>query len=557
MAFRGGGGGADRQPNRYFNRYSRPKRRLYDSTDFHDYYVSDRDSLPPDTKRARPTASDYTGAVPLLAEPRRSPSPETPIMEPEYPGRTPPPPAFISWAPVPRDPPDTKRAWPPTVSDYNGAVSFLAEQRRSPSPETPIMEPEYPGRTPPPPAFISWAPVPRDPPDTKGAWPPTVSDYNGAVSFLAEQRRSPSPETLVTEPEYPGRTPPPPAFLSWALVPRDSPDADSGSEISESIMIRRGDERFSAAPPPVAADMKRTASGLAIRSDILEPCALIRLLEDEEAANRVRDHLATFRRYNRDSKHERILRSIINPRSMAAEYPLDDASLQSIFSAANEIFFNGRLSQRVVWDWSHDSDKMFHSDVIGNTAVRTASKRGFETLIVLSAPILLNQKYSRRLLISTFLHELIHSYLFICCGFRARRGGGHTEGFHTIAKLIDDWAGPDSQLYLSKMEADLDGCFRLEGQPAPALFDHGSPPPLDVISPCSGYDEHCRNTYSPDPDHYSKDDPRWDYPRAGRPFQPGAGCPGDDFGPTYVYTDDMPPMAAPHMSLAPRSSPRY
>lgn len=214
--------------------------------------------------------------------------------------------------------------------------------------------------------------------------------------------------------------------------------------------------------PPAGAGMERTASGHSISDDLTDHrSASTELLEDAAAAHRVREHMTTFKRRNPDSKHERVLRNIISPKSAASTYPLDNEALESIFLAANEIFFHGRLSQRVTWDWSHSSSPHYDSSVIGTTALRRASKRGFETLIVLSSPILQDRKYSRRLLISTFLHELIHSYLFICCGFRARHCGGHTPGFHSIARLVDDWAGPDSLLYLSKIEADL-SCFRAE-----------------------------------------------------------------------------------------------
>jgi hypothetical protein len=235
--------------------------------------------------------------------------------------------------------------------------------------------------------------------------------------------------------------------------------------------------------------MERTASGHSIRPDPVERCASTELLEDQEAAQRVRDHLAAFRRRNPDSKHERILRSIISPRTRpthrhrrhfshrggsptdrggdgqeeAESYPLDNAALESIFSAVNEIFFNGRLSQRVTWDWSHSSSTRYDSSVIGTTALRraAASTRGFETLIVLSSPILRDPRFSRRLLISTFLHELIHSYLFICCGFRARWCGGHTPGFREIAAIMEEWIGEAAGLYLSRVEADLE-LFRID-----------------------------------------------------------------------------------------------
>lgn len=238
--------------------------------------------------------------------------------------------------------------------------------------------------------------------------------------------------------------------------------------------------------------MERTASGLSISADTFERTASTELLDDAVAAQRVRHHMDTFRQRSPDSKSERILRSLINPKPYAAEYEIDNEALESIFFAANEIFFNGRLSQRVTWDWSHSSSPQYDSSVIGTTALRRASKRGFETLIVLSSPILQDRKYSRRLLISTFLHELIHSYLFICCGFGARRYGGHTPGFHTIAKLIDDWAGPDSFLYLCSMEADLE-CFRVKEEEGGGGGHHGGhgqgnmPEPYHHVYPCSGF----------------------------------------------------------------------
>ncbi|KAK4158794.1 hypothetical protein QBC43DRAFT_187532, partial [Cladorrhinum sp. PSN259] len=218
---------------------------------------------------------------------------------------------------------------------------------------------------------------------------------------------------------------------------------------------------------PAQVPMERTASGLSISLDPTSRCGSTELLDDLTAAQRVRDHLSNFRRRNPDSKHERILRSIITPRTRNPP-PLDNDSLLSIFSAANEIFFNGRLSQRVMWDWSSPSDAQNDPKVIGTTALRKAVQnqnkgKGFETLIVLSSAILKDKRWSRRLLISTFLHELIHSYMFICCGFGARDEGGHTRGFREIAKLMDDWCGGEegAGLYLGRVEADL-SLFREE-----------------------------------------------------------------------------------------------
>ncbi|KAK6215001.1 hypothetical protein QIS74_08020 [Colletotrichum tabaci] len=224
--------------------------------------------------------------------------------------------------------------------------------------------------------------------------------------------------------------------------------------------------REQTSPPPDPADaevsssqMERTASGLSISSDTniysAENDEDVRLLDDDAAARLVEDRLHLGRRRTKDTQHERILRSLIRPRSREAEFSIDNAALESILSAANEIFFHNSLSQRVTWDWSHASSAQYKDHIIGTTALRRSKMGGFETLIVLSNPILKNKKYNRRLLISTFLHELIHSYLFIKCGVKARECGGHTVGFRRIAELIDLWAGSDN-LHLRNMEADLD-----------------------------------------------------------------------------------------------------
>ncbi|KAF6838589.1 hypothetical protein CPLU01_02390 [Colletotrichum plurivorum] len=244
-------------------------------------------------------------------------------------------------------------------------------------------------------------------------------------------------------------------------------------------------EQTSPPPPPAATEiadadvspsaMERTASGLSISSDtstynIVDDDG-IRLLDDDTAARLVEDRLQLSRRRKKDTQHERILRSLIRPRSRHAEFSIDNAALESIFSAANEIFFNCSLSQRVTWDWSHESSAQYQDHIIGTTALRRSKLGGFETLIVLSDPILRDRRFNRRLLISTFLHELIHSYLFIKCGIKARHCGGHTPGFRRIAGLIDLWAGSDN-LHLRDMEADLDH------------FREDDSRPTDVDAPC-------------------------------------------------------------------------
>jgi hypothetical protein len=247
-----------------------------------------------------------------------------------------------------------------------------------------------------------------------------------------------------------------------------SPDCHSSARIDGRqwlarpvfFVIREHDHSVSPSPPPApvrAEDeiLERTASGISIARDTDQKWSSTQLLEDDEASRRVKTHMANFRRRFPNSTHERILRSLIHPKTTDAEYPIDNTALESIFFAANAMFFHGRLTQRVSWDWSHDSSTQYCTKIVGTTALRRSARRGLETLIVLSSPILRDTRYNRRLLISTFLHELIHSYLFICCGFRARAGGGHTVGFREIAELIDGWAGL-GVLHLSVIEADLD-----------------------------------------------------------------------------------------------------
>ena len=209
------------------------------------------------------------------------------------------------------------------------------------------------------------------------------------------------------------------------------------------------------------ADIERTESGLSItqphsknQADDEEHDAF--MLNDEAAARIVQNHVQAYRRRCSDSQHERILKTLINPKSREADFPLDNDALRSIFSAANELFFANRLSQRVAWDWSHAKSSQYQSHIVGTTALRRSSRLpGYETLIVLSSPILKDTKYNRRLLISTFIHEMIHSFLFVTCGQKAGRDGGHTRGFRRIADIIDDWAGKE-YLRLGDMEANLE-----------------------------------------------------------------------------------------------------
>ncbi|RFU75149.1 hypothetical protein TARUN_7104 [Trichoderma arundinaceum] len=282
---------------------------------------------------------------------------------------------------------------------------------------------------------------------------PMTTDGSGSIhvknlAFLVIREREPSPPP----------TPPPPAGLS--------PDHRGGFPPPPHPVSGGG---LGPAPFMSAASMERTQSGLSISSDtsaVDSPCDEggdcglhdhPPLLTDLAAARLVRRHVASIRRWkHRDSQHGRILKALINPKSREADFPLDNDALRSIFSAANELFFANKLTQRVAWDWSHPASAQYESHIVGTTALRRSVRLGgYETLIVLSSPILKDTKYNRRLLISTFLHEMIHSFLFITCGIKARHHGGHTEGFRQIAEIIDDWVGKE-HLRLRDMEADLE-----------------------------------------------------------------------------------------------------
>ncbi|KAI2640932.1 hypothetical protein GGS21DRAFT_349678 [Xylaria nigripes] len=171
----------------------------------------------------------------------------------------------------------------------------------------------------------------------------------------------------------------------------------------------------------------------------------------DAAARLVEADMADYRRRRRLSQHERILKSLISPKALCAEFEIDNEALQGIFYAVNELFFRGSLKGRVAWTWED-----LPTNLIGTTAWRDAPDgHGYETLIFLSRQILKNKKYDRRLLISTFIHELIHSYLFVYCGYHPDDCGGHTSGFKRIANLINNWVGEENLLQLHKMEAEL------------------------------------------------------------------------------------------------------
>lgn len=270
---------------------------------------------------------------------------------------------------------------------------------------------------------------------------------------------------------------------SFFVIREGTPASRDGPDEHRRIAPAGSDGHLSPEPAPVACFMERTNSG---RTILTEPdsfsnaeCSDFSPEEDKAAAARVRRYMNNPRRVVR--RHESILRSLIHPKDhRGADFALDEIALESIFSAADEIFFQGRLTRRVQWEWSSGEQNYYNSRIIGTTALREAQPPlvgGYETLIVLSSPLLRDTKFNRRLLISTFLHELIHSYLFICCGFKARHCGGHTDGFKEIAAAIDEWAGRGT-LRLCDMEADLAHFEEVERSPViersqPSHYDFG------------------------------------------------------------------------------------
>lgn len=236
--------------------------------------------------------------------------------------------------------------------------------------------------------------------------------------------------------------------------------------IKEAPLARTGDFEAHESHQPAHFDSAHqyqydsmSAHDLRVRNE-KGPMSMVRPLETKDnvyhdaAAALVEADMADYRRRRRLSQHERILKSIISPKALSAEFEIDDEALQGIFYAANEIFFRGSLKGRVTWTW--DEVDRLATNLIGTTAWRDAPDgHGYETLIVLSKQILKNKKYNRRLLIATFIHELIHSYLFVYCGYHPDDCGGHTSGFKRIAKLINHWVGEENLLQLHKMEAEL------------------------------------------------------------------------------------------------------
>ncbi|ELR06528.1 hypothetical protein VC83_07467 [Pseudogymnoascus destructans] len=169
-------------------------------------------------------------------------------------------------------------------------------------------------------------------------------------------------------------------------------------------------------------------------------------LTDEEASRGVD---ACFKK-RQNHVQGRILRKLLN-----RELAFDQESLDRIRFAADYVLFDGMLRGKVKWRWSKEGEEGYENELLGSTTPQYSPETGIEAWVVLSRPLLLSGRYSQDLLLSTFLHEMVHCYLFICCGDRAQKDGGHTPGFQQIVQLINGWTG-NSRLRLCSMKADLD-----------------------------------------------------------------------------------------------------
>jgi len=216
--------------------------------------------------------------------------------------------------------------------------------------------------------------------------------------------------------------------------------------------------------------MERTTSGNAINPDknFVPSHNYTFIHTDRTAAEEVRSYFHG-RRHLPLQGYEYELRQLVRSSEL-----IHNDDLWRIIDLADAIFFGHRLKGRVQWEWSAPSQERYRDELIGLTALRPAvNKDGYETLIVLSEPILKNSGYDRRLLISAFLHELVHCYLFIQCGFNARKNDGHTIGFHEIVGIIDEWVG-DGYLNLCNMKANLEH-FRSPSAPPVNAFRQTRP----------------------------------------------------------------------------------
>ena len=128
--------------------------------------------------------------------------------------------------------------------------------------------------------------------------------------------------------------------------------------------------------------------------------------------------------------------------------------LDTIMIATDNVFFDGKLHGRVHWRWSDAREEGYRRSSWARPGLNIRLKPASKPALFFPRPLLKSGRYSQNLLLSTFLHEFVHCYLFICCGDQAQQDGGHTPGFQRIVHLINSWIGKCS-LRLCNMKADL------------------------------------------------------------------------------------------------------
>lgn len=162
----------------------------------------------------------------------------------------------------------------------------------------------------------------------------------------------------------------------------------------------------------------------------------------------------------RPSRYARTLEKLLN-RTLDPESNSISFLLKDILTLTDKVFFNRKLRTNIEWRWSRPNEEGYATDFLGTTTpiylndMQNPGHERTQAEIVLSSPFLRSKEYKSTLLISTFIHELVHCYLFVTCGRKAEKNDGHTEAFEKIVHEIEKWLQNDD-LRLCNMKADLD-----------------------------------------------------------------------------------------------------
>ena len=227
--------------------------------------------------------------------------------------------------------------------------------------------------------------------------------------------------------------------------------------------------------PPMTAQgtpMERTPSG----NEIIFECEI----ETKNRAARfsctdhvqsVQDAIHSFRKYQ-NSTLSLELRATIQ-----AFLDRRDGNFDGICNKANVLFFGGLLTNRVQWEWS--TAERYCEWLMGTTAFRDKGDGGLDCLVILSEHLLRRRDSDQILAVKVFLHELVHCYLFICCGESAKTNGGHTRGFFLLEETILDWLnGRFPRAYESRFSR----CGTEEGSGRWHLYDDMAYPVFDDVT---------------------------------------------------------------------------